>query len=91
MAQNWLRMAAAAPLQGAPGDYLARLNGDGARVGALQAAYLDKQVRLWQALAEGRKEAAVRAEHGDAGRSGDQAGRVSRRRTSGIRRSVLDW
>jgi polyhydroxyalkanoate synthase len=65
MAQNWLRMATAAPGQGAPAEYLARLNGDGARLGQLQAAYLEKQARLWQALAEGRRESPVRPEAGD--------------------------
>jgi polyhydroxyalkanoate synthase len=65
MAQNWLRMATAAPGEGGPARYLAQLNGDGARVGRLQASYLEKQARLWQALAEGRKESAARPEAGD--------------------------
>ncbi|HEX9181621.1 MAG TPA: class I poly(R)-hydroxyalkanoic acid synthase [Burkholderiales bacterium] len=65
MAQNWLHMATAASGQGAPADYLARLNGDGARLGQLQLAYFERQVRLWQALAEGRKEGAARPEAGD--------------------------
>jgi polyhydroxyalkanoate synthase len=65
MAQNWLKMAASAPAQPVPAEYLARLNGDGARVGQLQATYLEKQARLWQALAAGTKESAARPEAGD--------------------------
>jgi polyhydroxyalkanoate synthase len=65
MAQNWLRMATAAPSQGAPADFLARLNGDGSRVGQLQLAYFERQAKLWQALAEGRKEGAAGPEAGD--------------------------
>jgi len=65
MAQNWLRMATGAPSQPAPTEYLARLNGDGARVGQLQAAYLAKQAQLWQALASGGKAPAARPEAGD--------------------------
>ncbi len=66
MAKNWLRMAASAPGQPLPPDYLARLGGDAKRVGALQAAYAEKQMKLWQALAAGRPaEAQVRPEPGD--------------------------
>lgn len=54
MAKNWLRMAAGAPGQPQPVDYLARLSRDSSRVGALQAAYLDKQRQLWNALALGK-------------------------------------
>jgi polyhydroxyalkanoate synthase len=66
MAKNWLRMAASAPGQPRPADYLARLSRDPSRVGALQASYLEKQLKLWNALAAG--EAAVpaaRPEPGD--------------------------
>jgi len=66
MAKNWLRMAASAPGQPQPADYLARLSGDTSRVGALQASYLDKQLKLWNALAAGKApEPGVRAEAGD--------------------------
>jgi len=65
MAQNWLRLAAGAPAPGAPADYLAGLAGDSARAGALQAEYLDKQRKLWLALAAGRGAAAARPEPGD--------------------------
>jgi poly[(R)-3-hydroxyalkanoate] polymerase subunit PhaC len=65
MAQNWLRLAAGAPGPGAPGDYLARLGADSERARALQAEYLGKQQALWQALAAGMRETAVRAAPGD--------------------------
>jgi polyhydroxyalkanoate synthase len=65
MAHNWLRLAAGASGQPAPSEYLARLNGDGAKVGELQAAYLEKQLRLWNSLAEGGKAGPVRPEAGD--------------------------
>jgi polyhydroxyalkanoate synthase len=65
MAKNWLRMAASAPGQPLPADYLARLGADGARLGALQADYLDKQRRLWSSLAAGQADTGVRAEAGD--------------------------
>jgi polyhydroxyalkanoate synthase len=68
MAQNWLRMAAGAagPAGPAgPAEYLARLAGDGARAGALQAQYLEKQRALWNALAAGRGATAARPEAGD--------------------------
>lgn len=64
-AQNWLRLATGAPAPGAPAGYLARLAADGERAGALQAEYLEKQRRLWQALAAGMREAGVRAAPGD--------------------------
>jgi poly[(R)-3-hydroxyalkanoate] polymerase subunit PhaC len=65
MAKNWLRLAASAPGQSAPADYLARLSADGARVGALQAAYLEKQRQLWTELASGSRASAAAAIPGD--------------------------
>jgi polyhydroxyalkanoate synthase len=65
MAQNWLRMSAGAAGQAGPAEYLARLAGDGARAGALQAQYLEKQRALWNALAAGRSATAARPEAGD--------------------------
>jgi polyhydroxyalkanoate synthase len=53
MAKNWLRMAASAPGQTPPAEYLAKLARDNARAGALQATYLQKQMRLWGTLATG--------------------------------------
>jgi hypothetical protein len=55
MAKNWLRLAASVPGPGAPADYLARLAGDSARVGALQAEFVEKQRALWGALAGGMR------------------------------------
>jgi polyhydroxyalkanoate synthase len=65
MAQNWLRMAAGAAGPAGPAEYLARLAGDGARAGALQSQYLEKQRALWNALAAGRSATAARPEAGD--------------------------
>jgi polyhydroxyalkanoate synthase len=66
MAKNWLRMAANAPGQPQPADYLARLSRDPSRAGALQASYLEKQRELWNALAAGEAaEPAPRPEAGD--------------------------
>lgn len=66
MAKNWLRLAAGAPGQLQPVDYLARLSSDPARVGALQAGYLEKQAKLWTALATGKApEPGARPEAGD--------------------------
>ena len=66
MAKNWLRLAASAPGQPPPADYLARLNRDSSHVGALQASYLDKQRKLWNALSAGEAtEPAARPEAGD--------------------------
>jgi len=65
MAKNWLRMAASAPGQPLPADYLARLGADGARLGALQAEYLDRQLRLWTGLSSGKTGAEARPEAGD--------------------------
>ncbi len=64
-ARNWLRLASGASAPGAPADYLARLAADGARAGALQIEYVEKQRNLWQSLAAGMREAAVRAAPGD--------------------------
>jgi polyhydroxyalkanoate synthase len=64
-AQNWLRLAAGAAAPGAPAGYLAGLAASGERAGALQAEYLEKQRKLWQALATGMKEATVRSAPGD--------------------------
>jgi polyhydroxyalkanoate synthase len=64
-AQNWLRLASGASAPGAPASYLTRLAADGERAAALQAAYVEKQRKLWQALAAGRKEAGVRGAPGD--------------------------
>ncbi len=65
MTKNWLRMAASAPGQPQPADYLAGLGADGERVRALRAAYLEKQMKLWTGLASGDAAAAVRPEAGD--------------------------
>jgi polyhydroxyalkanoate synthase len=66
MAQNWLRMATGAPAQGQPAEYLARLNGDAARLAALQTDYAEKLAKLWNALAAGKaSEPAARPEPGD--------------------------
>jgi len=65
MAKNWLRMAASAPAQPQLADYLTRLNLDREQVGALQAAYLEKQLQLWNALAAGKADSAARPEAGD--------------------------
>ena len=65
MAKHWLRLAASAPAQGAPADYIARLSSDGARVQALQADYLEKQRRLWEALLAGRPGGEAGPETGD--------------------------
>jgi polyhydroxyalkanoate synthase len=65
MAKNWLRLAASVPGPGAPADYLARLAGDSARVGALQAEFVEKQRALWGALAGGMRATQARAEPGD--------------------------
>ena len=65
MAKNWLRLAAGASGQSGPAEYLARLSADTARVGAIQADYLEKQRRLWSALAAGQAPDAARAEAGD--------------------------
>ena len=66
MATNWLRMAASAPGQPQPADYLARLSRDSSRAGALQASYLEKQRKLWHALAAGEAaEPSPRPEAGD--------------------------
>ncbi len=53
MAKNWLRLAAGAPGQAQPAEYLARLGGDSKRVGALQAEFLQKQMQLWGTFATG--------------------------------------
>ena len=66
MAKNWLSLAASAPGQPPPADYLARLSRDSSRVGALQASYLERQRKLWNALAAGEAaEPAARPAAGD--------------------------
>ncbi len=66
MAKNWLQLATGAPSQPQPLDYLARLSRDPERVGALQAGYLEKQAKLWNALAAGKApDADARPEAGD--------------------------
>jgi polyhydroxyalkanoate synthase len=65
MAKNWLRLAAGAPGQSGPAEYLARLGADAGRIGAIQAEYLEKQRRLWSALAAGEAAGAARAAPGD--------------------------
>lgn len=64
-ARNWLRLAASASAPGDPAGFLGRLAADSERAGALQAAYLEKQKKLWQAHAAGGRDAEVRAAPGD--------------------------
>jgi len=65
MAKNWLRLAAGAPGQSGPAEYLARLSADSRRIGAIQADYLEKQRRLWSELAAGGTPVAARAAPAD--------------------------
>jgi len=65
MAKNWLRLAAGAPGPAGPAEYLARLSADTSRIGAIQAAYLEKQRALWARLAAGGAADAARPEPGD--------------------------
>jgi polyhydroxyalkanoate synthase len=64
---NWLTPVGGIPLEADPAAWLASLAPDPARLAALQAAYTEKQTRLWAALVTQRPEAApaVAPEPGD--------------------------
>src|SRR5262245_54970642 len=60
--QGWMRL-----LSGAAGDpgWLADLQKNSARLGALQSAYFEKQTRLWTGLLAGQPDAIAKANPGD--------------------------
>jgi polyhydroxyalkanoate synthase subunit PhaC len=68
--QGWMRLmasglpAGSAAQPGAP-PWLAELQRNVARVGAIQSAYYEKQTQLWAALLAGRQEALTHAQPGD--------------------------
>ena len=64
MSQGWMRlMSGAAPAGGA--DWLTELQRNAAQFSALQAAYVDKQTRLWTALVSGKPEDVAAPAPGD--------------------------
>jgi polyhydroxyalkanoate synthase len=70
MTQGWMRlMASGLPAgssvpSGVP-PWLAELQRNAARAGAIQAAYYERQTQLWSALLAGRQEAVSKAQPGD--------------------------
>jgi polyhydroxyalkanoate synthase len=62
--EGWMKLAAAAH-QPAAAPWLAALPRDAAKLSAIQATYLERQVRLWQSMLEGRLDGHYRPEPGD--------------------------
>jgi polyhydroxyalkanoate synthase len=66
MTQGWMRlMAGGLPAGSSAPSWLVELQRNAARVGAIQAAYYEKQTQLWSALLAGRQEPVASAQPGD--------------------------
>ena len=52
--QGWMRLMASAPASAGAAPWLAELQRNSAKLGAMQAAYFEKQSKLWSALLAGQ-------------------------------------
>src|SRR2546428_6453462 len=52
--QGWMRLMASAPASAGAAPWLADLQRNSAKLGAMQAAYLEKQSKLWSGLLAGQ-------------------------------------
>jgi poly[(R)-3-hydroxyalkanoate] polymerase subunit PhaC len=52
--QGWMRLMASAPASAGAAPWLAELQRDSAKLGAMQAAYFEKQSKLWSGLLAGQ-------------------------------------
>src|SRR5438445_11251594 len=55
--QGWMRLLASAPASAGAAPWLADLQRDSAKLGAMQAAYFEKQSKLWSGLLAGQSAA----------------------------------
>src|SRR5258708_8804047 len=63
--QGWMRLMASAPASAGAAPWLADLQRNSARLGAMQAAYFEKQSRLWSALLAGQSASLAAPAPGD--------------------------
>ncbi len=63
--QGWMRLMASVPALAGPPPWLAQLERSASQCSAMQAAYLEKQTRLWTTLASGRSETIAAPQPGD--------------------------
>ena len=65
MTQGWMRLMSSAQDPSGVPAWLAALQAESARLGELQAAYLEKQARLWATLVQGPVQERPDADPGD--------------------------
>ncbi len=63
--QGWMRLMASAPASAGAAPWLADLQRNSAKLGAMQAAYFEKQSRLWSALLAGQSASLAAPAPGD--------------------------
>ena len=65
MTRNWSQLMASLPPSSGAAPWLADLQRNAARVGAIQRSYLEKQSRLWTSMLAGKPEQVAKADPGD--------------------------
>src|SRR5437016_8903838 len=63
--QGWMRLMASAPASASAAPWLAELQRNSAKLGAMQAAYLEKQSKLWAGLLAGQSASLADPDPGD--------------------------
>src|SRR5467141_998069 len=63
--QGWMRLMASAPASAGAAPWLADLQRDSAKLGAMQAAYFEKQSKLWSGLLAGQPASLADPDPGD--------------------------
>src|SRR5207302_9059645 len=63
--QGWMRLMARAPASASAAPWLAELQRNSAKLGAMQAAYLEKQSKLWSGLLAGQSASLADPDPGD--------------------------
>src|SRR5258708_10439369 len=63
--EGWMRLMGSAPASAGAAPWLADLQRNSARLGAMQAAYFEKQSRLWSALLAGQSASLAAPAPGD--------------------------
>src|SRR3979490_3622442 len=74
VAQGWMRLMASAPAAAGAAPGLAELQRNSAKLGAMQAAYFEKQSKLWSGLLTGQSASLADPDPGDR-RFSPEAGR----------------
>jgi len=65
VSQGWMRLMASAPASSGAAPWLAELQRNSAKLGAMQAAYLEKQSKLWSGLLAGQSASLADPDPGD--------------------------